>query len=124
MRYRFTVGSTRGINPHFQLVPRYRNHSCVLTRQPECQGTERCLVNCLGGSRRLTIDRSLDVPVRLRDLIAGKMEKSGVPPLQTAKSPDLACFIKVECGIPLLVTTNHIPGSSRNISITVPHVFG
>jgi hypothetical protein len=25
------------------------------------------------------------VPVRLRDLIAGKMEKSGVPPLQTAK---------------------------------------
>ncbi len=34
---------------------------------------------------RVVGDRSLDVPMPLRDLIAGKMEKSDVPPLQTAK---------------------------------------
>jgi molecular chaperone DnaK (HSP70) len=34
---------------------------------------------------RVVGDRSLDVPVRLRHMIADKMEKSGVPPLQTAK---------------------------------------
>jgi hypothetical protein len=34
---------------------------------------------------RVVGDRSLDVPVRLRQLIADKMEKSGVPPLRTAK---------------------------------------
>jgi molecular chaperone DnaK (HSP70) len=34
---------------------------------------------------RVVGDRSLDVPVRLRHLIADKMEKSGVPPLRTAK---------------------------------------
>jgi molecular chaperone DnaK (HSP70) len=34
---------------------------------------------------RVVGDRSLDVPVRMRHLIADKMEKSGVPPLQTAK---------------------------------------
>jgi molecular chaperone DnaK (HSP70) len=34
---------------------------------------------------RVVGDRSLDVPMPLRGLIAGKMEKSGVPALQTAK---------------------------------------
>jgi DNA-K related protein len=34
---------------------------------------------------RVVGDRSLDVPMPLRGMIAGKMEKSGVPPLQTAK---------------------------------------
>jgi hypothetical protein len=34
---------------------------------------------------RVVGDRSLDLPMPLRRLIAGKMEKSGVPPLQTAK---------------------------------------
>ena len=34
---------------------------------------------------RVVGDRSLDLPIRLRGLIAGKMEKSGVPSLQTAK---------------------------------------
>jgi hypothetical protein len=34
---------------------------------------------------RVVGDRSLDVPVRLRHLIADKMEKSGVPPLRTAR---------------------------------------
>jgi molecular chaperone DnaK (HSP70) len=34
---------------------------------------------------RVVGDRSLDLPIRLRGLIAGKMEKSGVPPLRTAK---------------------------------------
>jgi molecular chaperone DnaK (HSP70) len=34
---------------------------------------------------RVVGDRSLDVPMPLRGLIAGKMEKSGVPPPQTAK---------------------------------------
>jgi molecular chaperone DnaK (HSP70) len=37
---------------------------------------------------RVVGDRSLDVPVRLRHLIADKMEKSGVPPLRTAKIRD------------------------------------
>ncbi len=34
---------------------------------------------------RVVGDRSLDLPMRLRGLIAGKMEKSGVPLLRTAK---------------------------------------
>ena len=34
---------------------------------------------------RVVGDRNLDVPVRLRGMIASKMEKSGVSPLQTAK---------------------------------------
>jgi molecular chaperone DnaK (HSP70) len=34
---------------------------------------------------RVVGDRSLDVPMPLRELIASKMENSGVPPLQTAK---------------------------------------
>jgi molecular chaperone DnaK (HSP70) len=34
---------------------------------------------------RVVGDRSLDVPVRLRHLIADKMEKSGAPPLRTAR---------------------------------------
>jgi hypothetical protein len=34
---------------------------------------------------RVVGDRSLDLPIPLRGLIAGKMEKSGVPPLRTAK---------------------------------------
>jgi molecular chaperone DnaK (HSP70) len=34
---------------------------------------------------RVVGDRSLDLPIRLRGLIAGKLEKSGVPPLRTAK---------------------------------------
>jgi len=34
---------------------------------------------------RVVGDRSLDVPVRMRHLIADKMEKSGVPPLRTAR---------------------------------------
>jgi hypothetical protein len=34
---------------------------------------------------RVVGDRSLDVPMPLRDLIASKMENSGVPPLQTTK---------------------------------------
>src|SRR5204862_983682 len=34
---------------------------------------------------RVVGDRSLDVPRPLRDLIATKMENSGVPPLQTTK---------------------------------------
>jgi molecular chaperone DnaK (HSP70) len=34
---------------------------------------------------RVVGDRSLDLPTRVRGLIAGKMEKSGVPSLQTAK---------------------------------------
>jgi molecular chaperone DnaK (HSP70) len=34
---------------------------------------------------RVVGDRSLDLPIPMRNLIAGKMEKSGVPPLRTAK---------------------------------------
>jgi molecular chaperone DnaK (HSP70) len=34
---------------------------------------------------RVVGDRNLDVPTPIRDLIASKMEKSGIPPLQTAK---------------------------------------
>ena len=34
---------------------------------------------------RVVGDRGLDVPKPLRNLIAGKLEKSGVPPLRTAK---------------------------------------
>ena len=34
---------------------------------------------------RVVDDRSLDLPMRLRGLIASKLEKSGVPALQTAK---------------------------------------
>jgi hypothetical protein len=34
---------------------------------------------------RVVGDRSLDLPMSLRNLIAGKMENSGVPPLQTTK---------------------------------------
>ena len=34
---------------------------------------------------RVVGDRSLDVPMPLRELIAAEMEKSGVAPLQTAK---------------------------------------
>ncbi len=37
---------------------------------------------------RVVGDRSLDLPIPLRGLIAGKMEKSGVPPLRTAKIRD------------------------------------
>jgi len=34
---------------------------------------------------RVVDDRSLDLPIPLRGLIASKLEKSGVPALQTAK---------------------------------------
>ena len=34
---------------------------------------------------RVVGDRSLDVPTPIRDLIASKMEKSGIPPLQAGK---------------------------------------
>jgi hypothetical protein len=34
---------------------------------------------------RVVGDRSLDLPIRLRGLIAGKMEKSGAPPLRTSR---------------------------------------
>src|SRR5579871_5281548 len=34
---------------------------------------------------RVVGDRSLDLPLRLRGLVAGKLEKSGVAPLRTAK---------------------------------------
>jgi hypothetical protein len=34
---------------------------------------------------RVVDDRSLDLPMPLRSLIAAKLEKSGVPPLQTAR---------------------------------------
>jgi hypothetical protein len=64
---------------------------------------------------RVVDDRSLDVPIPLRGLIASKMEKSGVPTLQTAKirgfmpvgRSDLASLYDESLPPGLLLGTSH-----------------
>ena len=64
---------------------------------------------------RVVDDRRLDVPMPLRTLIAGKLEKSGVLPLQTAKirgfisvgRSDLASMYDESLPPGLLLGTDH-----------------